>query len=176
MIEDLCVMDQLPSAGVMPAVRRALGKLAEVLGIHAQMARDDPTTVNETIADQQAANLFVIGENLNSLQIIEQRWRRRPGSGRPPGRRNNVPREVSLVAQDFGIEALETLVRIMRDERQPAASRVCAAGMVLDRGYGRAPAADVPQIRRCRATLRRRADGDYPGRATLSNRKKWGCG
>jgi hypothetical protein len=34
-IESSCVMDELPSAGVMPAVKRALGKLAESLGIRA---------------------------------------------------------------------------------------------------------------------------------------------
>lgn len=37
-LEDLCIMDQLPCAGAMPAVKKALARLAEVLGIRAAMS------------------------------------------------------------------------------------------------------------------------------------------
>jgi hypothetical protein len=62
---------------------------------------------------------------------------KRPGAGRPPGRKTRVTREVSLAAQSYRIEGLEILVEIMRDKKQPAPSRISAVERILDRAYGR---------------------------------------
>lgn len=66
---------------------------------------------------------------------------KRPGAGRPPGSKNKVVREVSLLAQDFSAEALLVLVEIMRDKKHAAASRISAVGMIFDRAHGRVPQA-----------------------------------
>jgi hypothetical protein len=63
---------------------------------------------------------------------------KRPGAGRPKGSPNKVRPEVRLVARDFGPEAIGVLRRIMNDENTPAAQRISAAALLLDRAYGRA--------------------------------------
>ena len=50
-------------------------------------------------------------------------------------------REVRELAQLHTEDAVGTLVTIMQDRKQPAAARVNAASVLLDRGYGRAPQA-----------------------------------
>src|SRR5690242_20592808 len=62
-------------------------------------------------------------------------------SGNPGGR----PREIGdlrELARERTMEALDTLSTIMRDTNAPAAARVSAAGVILDRGYGK-PAQDL---------------------------------
>lgn len=49
------------------------------------------------------------------------------------------------MAKDYAPEALQTLAGIMRDKKQPSASRVSAATAILDRGYGRPPQAVLHQ-------------------------------
>jgi hypothetical protein len=46
-LEVLCLLDELPTAGVMPLVRRALSELAGPLGVRAQMARRKPDSQAE---------------------------------------------------------------------------------------------------------------------------------
>lgn len=79
----------------------------------------------------------------------QQRTPRGRGRGRPfrkgvsgnPGGRPRVVREVRDLAQSYTEDAVGTLVKIMRDRKQPAGARVSAAEALLDRGYGRAPQA-----------------------------------
>ncbi len=58
-------------------------------------------------------------------------------SGNPSGRPKAVVKLQDL-ARENTKEALDTLIEIMKDPKQPAAARVTAADKVLDRGYGKA--------------------------------------
>lgn len=57
--------------------------------------------------------------------------------GRKAGVPNKVTREIKELAQQYGAEALETLVEIMRSKRAAKPARVSAANIVLDRAYGK---------------------------------------
>lgn len=46
-------------------------------------------------------------------------------------------REVRALARQWTVEALEALVEIMRDHKQPGSVRVSAITYLLDRGWGR---------------------------------------
>jgi hypothetical protein len=50
---------------------------------------------------------------------------------------------VRHLAQQYSVEALETLAAIMHDEKAPPAARVQASNSILDRGYGRPPQAVI---------------------------------
>jgi hypothetical protein len=65
---------------------------------------------------------------------------KRVGAGRPKGSRAKVQSEVRqlALAGDFGREALDTLVSIMRNKETPPATRVSACALLLDRAYGKA--------------------------------------
>jgi hypothetical protein len=52
-----------------------------------------------------------------------------------------VPAEIREAALALTPEAIETLGKIMRDERTPPATRVMAADKILDRALGKAPQA-----------------------------------
>ena len=68
-----------------------------------------------------------------------------PGKGRPfpkgvsgnPGGRPKVLGDVQELARQKSPEAIETLSKIMRDEKAAPAARVAAANALLDRGYGK---------------------------------------
>lgn len=62
----------------------------------------------------------------------------RPGAGRKPGSVNKSTADIKALAQDYGAEALETLAKLMRGTKTPAAARVAAAKELIDRGYGKA--------------------------------------
>lgn len=66
-----------------------------------------------------------------------------------PGHSGNLPatskkhtalKHVKDLARQHTVEAVNTLVSIMKNKKAPAAARVSAAGVILDRGFGRAPA------------------------------------
>lgn len=73
---------------------------------------------------------------------------RRPGAGRPAGRKNKVTESVKKIAQEYGEEAIKNLVEIMRDGDLPPAARVAASKEILDRAYGKAtqPLAGDPDM------------------------------
>ena len=58
--------------------------------------------------------------------------------GRKPGGRNKVVKDIKVLAQGYGEEALMFLVSTVRDSEAPHAARVSAAKEVIDRGYGKA--------------------------------------
>ena len=62
---------------------------------------------------------------------------KRLGAGRKPGLPNKVSRELKELAQQYTEEALEALVRVLRDTKAPASAQVAAATAILDRGYGK---------------------------------------
>jgi hypothetical protein len=57
-------------------------------------------------------------------------------SGNPKGRTPIIP-EVREYAKGYTREAIQGLVRVLRDKKTPPASRVAAANALLDRGWGR---------------------------------------
>lgn len=62
---------------------------------------------------------------------------KREGAGRPTGASTKVGQDLREAAQAFTDDALNVLASIMKDEEQPAASRVSAASAILDRGHGK---------------------------------------
>ena len=68
-----------------------------------------------------------------------------PGKGRPfpkgvsgnPGGRPKVLGDVQELAREQSPQAINTLAKIMNDEKTPPAARVAAANALLDLGYGK---------------------------------------
>ncbi len=68
-----------------------------------------------------------------------------PGKGRPfpkgvsgnPGGRPKVLGDVQELAREQSPQAINTLAKIMNDEKTPPTARVAAANALLDRGYGK---------------------------------------
>lgn len=60
----------------------------------------------------------------------------RPNSGRPKGQPNKITREIKELASEYGQEAVEKLVYIMRNSETDTA-QISAAKELLDRGFGR---------------------------------------
>jgi hypothetical protein len=54
----------------------------------------------------------------------------------PPGR-PVVAAEVKKLARTYSVEAIETLVELMRDKNEPGTTRKAAADSLLDRGFGK---------------------------------------
>ncbi len=76
---------------------------------------------------------------------------KRPGAGRPKGSSNKgTPeqrRTFTELALAYSLEALETLVTVMRDGKSESA-RVLACSHILDRALGKAPQhADIQAIK-----------------------------
>jgi hypothetical protein len=63
-------------------------------------------------------------------------------SGNPGGAKPAIVNgiHVPTLAREYGPEAIRTLAEIMRDKEAPAAPRVKAAEVLLNRGFGLAPA------------------------------------
>ncbi len=62
-----------------------------------------------------------------------------PGQSGNPSGRPKVVITIRDLARKHGNTAINTLVAICKDKKQPSAARVAAANSLLDRGYGRAP-------------------------------------
>lgn len=61
----------------------------------------------------------------------------KPGqSGNPGGRPKGIA-DVQALAREFTSDAVDTLVKVMKNTKAPAAARVAAAAHVLDRGFGK---------------------------------------
>ena len=61
----------------------------------------------------------------------------KPGRSGNPGGRPKIVVEVQNLARVHTTEAIQGLVRILRDEKTPPAAVVAAANALLDRGWGR---------------------------------------
>ena len=57
--------------------------------------------------------------------------------GRTKGTPNKLTADIKALAQEYGPEALETLAKLMRATKTPAAARVAAAKELMDRGFGK---------------------------------------
>ncbi len=61
-------------------------------------------------------------------------------NGAPKGRKRLSPKQyldIKAFARKHGPDAVSILARIMRNKKAPVTARIQAAGMLLDRGYGR---------------------------------------
>ena len=63
------------------------------------------------------------------------RWQK--GQSGNPGGRPKALADVQAAAREHTVEALATLVEIMKDPKQPAVTRLSAADKILERGWGR---------------------------------------
>jgi len=70
---------------------------------------------------------------------------KRPGAGRKAGIQNKMTREIKSYASTFGKEAVDLLVKIMRDPEAPHSAITAAARELLDRGFGK-PAISVDVV------------------------------
>ena len=68
-------------------------------------------------------------------QVNGRMWQ--PGQSGNPNGRPKVLADVQNAARDYSTAAIETLARIMRSPKTPAAARISAACALLDRGYGK---------------------------------------
>ena len=57
--------------------------------------------------------------------------------GRVKGVPNKATRSLREIARQYTDEAVKALVKVLKDEGEPAAARVSAANAILDRGYGK---------------------------------------
>lgn len=57
--------------------------------------------------------------------------------GRQKGTPNKATASIRDIAQKYTADAVNALVEIVKDKRQPAAARVSAANGLLDRAYGK---------------------------------------
>lgn len=67
---------------------------------------------------------------------ISRRGGKRPGSGRPKGRKDAKTLEIEAAAKRYAGDMLKALVHVAKKSKSDSA-RVAAAIAVLDRGYGR---------------------------------------
>lgn len=71
---------------------------------------------------------------------MAQRGGKRPGAGRPQGRRNKATVEQKLTLEELARTHTETALAVLVDIArygQSEAARVSAANAILDRGYGK---------------------------------------
>ena len=77
----------------------------------------------------------------NDLTAVVRRWdagRWVPGSRSPnPNGRPSIPADVKEAARAHTLAAIETLARVMEDQRAPPSAQVAAASAILDRGWGK---------------------------------------
>jgi hypothetical protein len=59
------------------------------------------------------------------------------GTSGNPGGRPKLLQDVRDLAREYTREAIQTLVQIMQNPKAPAAARNAAAGMILDRAWGK---------------------------------------
>jgi len=79
-------------------------------------------------------------------------------SGNPGGRPKKV-KEVAEYAKKYTIEAIDVLVKIMRDDSAPETARIRAAEVILDRGLGKPVQSIVGEVK-----MPERIVMSFPGR------------
>ena len=100
---------------------------------HSTMTEDQlpPPAMTDTVAELEEA--MAEEESNTSLEP------RTKTGGRKPGTPNKFARiDIMKAARIYSLQALGTLVDIMKDDKQPGAVRVAAANSVLERAHGKA--------------------------------------
>jgi len=91
---------------------------------------------------------------------------KREGAGRKQGSINKVKLELREAARTYTQAALDTLVEIMGDDGAPAAARISAASILLDRGHGKpSQALDVEHSGEINHIIVRWTESDGDGHA-----------
>jgi hypothetical protein len=75
--------------------------------------------------------------NSNVIKKHSKRGGKRPGSGRKKGIPNRMTGSLKQYAAQYGTEAIDKLVEVMRNPEAPLNSVVAAARELLDRGFGK---------------------------------------
>lgn len=87
-------------------------------------------------------------ENENEIRRKQEARARRIANLRPrkkgdpalnPRGRPKKDLDLAKTAQQHAEEAIQALVKVMKDDDSPASARVSAASEILDRGFGKAP-------------------------------------
>lgn len=73
----------------------------------------------------------------NQIKKHSKRGGKRPGSGRKKGTPNRLTSSLKQYAAQYGTEAIDKLVEVMRNPEAPLNSVVAAARELLDRGFGK---------------------------------------
>jgi hypothetical protein len=73
----------------------------------------------------------------NAIKKHTKRGGKRPGSGRKKGTPNRLTSSLKQYAAQYGTEAIDKLVEVMRNPEAPLNSVVAAARELLDRGFGK---------------------------------------
>jgi hypothetical protein len=73
----------------------------------------------------------------NAIKNRSKRGGKRPGSGRKKGTPNRLTSSLKQYAAQYGTEAIDKLVEVMRNPEAPLNSVVAAARELLDRGFGK---------------------------------------
>ncbi len=66
----------------------------------------------------------------------------RPGQSGNPSGRPKSHKEMASRARELGLQALDIVARIAKDEQVSAAARIRAAKVILDRAFGKVPDGD----------------------------------
>jgi hypothetical protein len=90
----------------------------------------------------------LIFDKKSNLSMCMPAGGKRPGAGRPKGSKAltliaSTGQRMSFyeAARHYEHEALQVIVSVFMDEKQPASLRLAAANDLLDRAYGRPPVA-----------------------------------
>ena len=99
---------------------------------------------------------------------------KRPNAGRPKGKVSEAKRAIAEVAQEHAQDMLNVLVKIAKNDEQPASARVSAANAVIERGYGKpvTPIQDVSQDRLTLALIEISKQGSAAPIATARRREQ----
>lgn len=62
---------------------------------------------------------------------------KRPGAGRRVGAVNKATAPIREIAKQYSLEAIDALVRVLRDDDAPHAAVIGASNAILDRAHGR---------------------------------------
>ena len=96
------------------------------------------------LATQRGNSVSYVGRALFVLGYARDAQRRTPptgggGSPRTPLPRKKIPTDLRSLARGHTALCVKVLAGIVSQETVPPAARVAAAGILLDRGWGKAP-------------------------------------
>jgi hypothetical protein len=92
-------------------------------------------TTSSSITFTAEAKLLVDAQDKTTLKNVGNRWQ--PGQSGNPGGRNKTPKSIADLLRDSSEDALQTIIKIMKDKNASHAVRAYCAIHVLDRCYGK---------------------------------------
>jgi hypothetical protein len=94
---------------------------------------------NRIVGARFSAKVEIIMPNAQNSNNTQKRKRGNPwpkGVSGNPGGRPVLPKELKIMCQGKAADAMRVALEILNDADQPAAARLKAADIILDRGYG----------------------------------------